>query len=52
MDAFVETRKAMNVDEYDVDVADDDHGIVDYLETRARGSYLGTAARQTGTPTI
>jgi len=40
MDAFVETRKAMNVDEYDVDVADDDHGIVDYLETRARGSYL------------
>jgi hypothetical protein len=52
MDAFVETRKAMNVDEYDVDVADDDHGIVDYLETRARGSYLVPPRDKRALPTI
>ncbi|MCU4801404.1 hypothetical protein OB920_13570 [Halobacteria archaeon HArc-gm2] len=52
MDAFVETRTAMNVDEYDVDVADDDHGIVDYLETRARGSYVVPPRDQRALPTI
>ncbi|WP_227132723.1 DUF7405 family protein [Halorubellus salinus] len=37
---FVDTRTAMNVDEYDVDVPAERHGIVDYLETRSRGTYL------------
>lgn len=37
---FVDTRVAMNVDEYDVDVPRDRHGIVDYLETVSRGTYL------------
>lgn len=37
---FVATRKAMNPDEYDDDVADPHHGIVDYLETRSRGTFL------------
>lgn len=37
---FVETRSAMHVDEYDVDVPDENHGIVDYLETIARGTFL------------
>ena len=37
---FVETRKAMNVDEYDVDVPEEDHGIVSYLETVSRGTFI------------
>jgi len=37
---FVATRKAMNPDEYDTDVADAHHGIVDYLETRSRSTFL------------
>lgn len=40
LEHFIETRKTMNVDEYDVDVPEDRHGIVDYLETRARGAYI------------
>lgn len=52
MDAFIEARKAMNVDEYDVDVADENHGIVDFLETRARGSYLVPPRDQRALPTI
>lgn len=40
MDAFVEARKAMNRSEYDHDVEAEDHGIVDYLETRARATYF------------
>ncbi len=40
VDDFVDTRKTMNVDEYDVDVPDEDHGIVDYLETVSRGTFL------------
>ncbi len=38
--AFIEARKAMNRDTYDVDVAPEDHGIVDYLETIDRGTFL------------
>lgn len=37
---FVAVRKAMNVEEYDADVPHERHGIVDYLETEARGAYL------------
>ncbi|WP_435361775.1 DUF7405 family protein [Haloarchaeobius sp. DFWS5] len=37
---FLDVRKAMNVDEYDHDVPDDRHGIVDYLGTRSRSTYL------------
>ncbi|WP_440988356.1 DUF7405 family protein [Haloarchaeobius baliensis] len=37
---FVAVRKAMQVDEYDVDVPDDRHGIVDYLGTLSRSTYL------------
>lgn len=37
---FVAVRRAMNVDEYDVDVAAQNHGIVDYLETRGRTALI------------
>lgn len=37
---FVETRKAMNPEEYDLDVAPENHGIADFLETHRRGIYL------------
>lgn len=37
---FIETRKTMNPDEYDDDVDDPHHGIIHYLETRARATYL------------
>ncbi|MFC6726559.1 hypothetical protein ACFQE1_19760, partial [Halobium palmae] len=37
---FVEVRKAMNVDEYDHDVPADRHGIVDYLGTLSRSTFL------------
>ncbi|WP_123539335.1 DUF7405 family protein [Halosimplex salinum] len=40
VDDFVETRKAMNTDEYDDDVPAENHGIIDYLETRHRGTFL------------
>lgn len=40
LDDFVAARRAMHVDEYDVDVPADRHGIVDYLETEARGTFL------------
>lgn len=39
-DAFLDVRRAMNVEEYDVDVPEEKHGIVHYLETRARGTFL------------
>lgn len=38
--AFVAVRRAMNVDEYHADVPRERHGIVDYLQTEARGAYL------------
>lgn len=37
---FIETRKAMNIDEHDADVPDEEHGIVSFLETVSRGTYL------------
>lgn len=37
---FVEVRKAMNPEEYDTDVDDPHHGIIDYLETVERGAYV------------
>lgn len=40
IEAFVAVRRAMNVDEYDVDVAPENHGIVDYLETRGRTAVV------------
>ncbi|WP_049898533.1 DUF7405 family protein [Halococcus agarilyticus] len=40
LEAFVDARKAMNVGEYDVDVPRENHGIVDYLDTVDRGTYL------------
>ncbi|WP_274325658.1 DUF7405 family protein [Halosimplex aquaticum] len=40
LESFVEARKAMNVEEYDVDVAPEDHGIVNYVETVNRGTYV------------
>ena len=40
LEAFVEARAAMNVEEYDVDVAPENHGIVDYVNTVNRGTYV------------
>lgn len=40
LESFVEARKAMNTDEYDVDVPEGDHGIVSYVETINRGTYV------------
>jgi hypothetical protein len=40
LDAFIEARRAMNVNKYDVDVASENHGIVDYVTTVDRGTYL------------
>ncbi|MCU4717067.1 DUF7405 family protein [Halapricum hydrolyticum] len=37
---FIETRRTMNPDEYDDDVAPENHGIADYLDTERRGIYL------------
>ena len=37
---FVTTRTAMNPSEYDFDVEDEDHGIVDYLETEGRTAVV------------
>jgi hypothetical protein len=40
VDDFIETRLTMNPGEYDDDVAPEDHGIADYLDTERRGIYL------------
>lgn len=37
---FVAVRKAMNIEEYDLDVPADRHGIVDYLGTLSRSTFL------------
>lgn len=37
---FVDVRRAMSIDEYDLDVPDDRHGIVDYLGTVSRSTFL------------
>ncbi|KAB1185351.1 MULTISPECIES: hypothetical protein [Haloferax] len=49
---FVETRKAMNPDEYDFDIPAKDHGIVDYLETVRRGSYLAPPREKRSLPVV
>jgi hypothetical protein len=52
MDDFVETRKAMNPDEYDFDIPAENHGIVDYLETLRRGSYLAPPREKRALPVV
>lgn len=37
---FITVRKTMNIDEYDVDVSEERHGIVGYLETISRGTFV------------
>jgi len=51
VDDFVETRKAMNPDEYDDDLDPENHGIVDYLKTKARATVLVPARDQRALPT-
>lgn len=50
LDAFVEARKAMNVDEYDDDLPPDEHGIVDYMSTVNRGTYIVPPRRTRALP--
>jgi len=47
---FVDTRKAMNPEEYDVDVDDSHHGIVDYLQVESRATYLLPPRRHRSLP--
>lgn len=47
---FVETRQAMNPEKYDVDVDDPHHGIVDYLETESRATFLLPPRRHRALP--
>ena len=49
---FVEVRKAMNPDEYDTDIPNPHHGIVDYLETVARGTYMVPQRADRALPTV
>ncbi|MFC5368967.1 DUF7405 family protein [Salinirubrum litoreum] len=49
---FVETRVAMNPDEYDDDLPAEDHGITDYLETLRRGSYLAPTRDDWALPVV
>ncbi|KAB1197834.1 MULTISPECIES: hypothetical protein [Haloferax] len=52
MDDFVETRNAMNPDEYDFDIPAENHGIVDYLETLRRGAYLAPPREKRALPVV
>jgi len=52
LESFVEARAAMNVDEYDVDVPDENHGIVDYVNTVDRGTYVVPARDQLALPVV
>ncbi|WP_416840017.1 hypothetical protein [Haloferax sp. DFSO52] len=52
MEDFIETRKAMNPDEYDFDIPAENHGIVDYLETIRRGSYLAPPREKRALPVV
>ncbi|KTG20746.1 DUF7405 family protein [Haloferax profundi] len=52
MEDFVETRRAMNPEEYDFDVPAENHGIVDYLETLRRGSYLAPPRERRALPVV
>jgi deferrochelatase/peroxidase EfeB len=49
-EAFIEARKAMNVDEYEVDVPAENHGIVDYVDTVDRGAYVVPPRADRGLP--
>jgi len=51
-ESFIEARKAMNVEEYDVDVPDENHGIVDYVNTVTRGTYLVPDREQMALPVL
>lgn len=51
IEAFVAVRRAMNVDEHDVDVRAENHGIVDYLETRGRTALVVPTRDQVALPT-
>jgi len=50
IEAFVAVRRAMNVDEYDVDVSAENHGIVDYLETRGRTAVVVPTREEVALP--
>jgi len=52
LDSFIEARKAMNVEEYDVDVPEEDHGIVSYIETMNRGTYIVPTREQRALPEV
>ncbi|WP_267643151.1 DUF7405 family protein [Haloarchaeobius amylolyticus] len=47
---FLAVRRAMQTDEYDVDVPADRHGIVDYLGTRSRSTFLVPPRAQRALP--
>lgn len=49
-EAFIEARKAMNADEYEVDVPAENHGIVDYVDTVDRGAYIVPPRADRGLP--
>ena len=40
MDDFIAVRKAMNPDEYDADVPDEEHGIISFMEVTSRATFL------------
>jgi len=48
---FVEARTAMNPEEYDVDVDDPHHGIVDYLTVVSRATFLVPPRESRALPT-
>jgi hypothetical protein len=50
IEAFVAVRRAMNVDEYDVDVPAENHGIADYLETRGRTAVVVPTREEVALP--
>lgn len=50
IEAFVTTRQAMDPSEYEFDVDDEDHGIVDYLETKGRTALVVPAREDRALP--
>jgi deferrochelatase/peroxidase EfeB len=50
IEEFVAVRRAMNVDDHDVDVALDNHGIIDYLETQGRTALVVPTRDDVGLP--
>jgi len=52
LESFVEARAAMNVEEYDVDVPAENHGIVDYVNTVNRGTYVVPARDDLALPVV